>query len=163
MTALISAELMDATWQRVGASSGARVALMQKECARRQPALLEFVVATTSSLPADAMGLALYAFQVIFEAFRRSGAVLRKVGGANILRQWEASGRDIAGLRTTGERLESVMPAIECSEPNVLDYIAGALEYDEEDPIEFTDEEYWYTVHILLTATECLHRARKNR
>ncbi|HMM74503.1 MAG TPA: hypothetical protein PJ986_02265 [Gammaproteobacteria bacterium] len=163
MTALITAELMDATWQHVAGASAARIAVMQNQCNKHQPALLEFVVGATASLPEEAAGLAMYAYLVIFQAFMRSGAALRKVRETDILSQWEASGRSIAGLRTRGERTASAMLALECAEPNVLDYIAGALEYDEEDPIDLTDEEYWHIVHVLLTATECLHQARKRR
>jgi hypothetical protein len=80
------------------------------------------------------MGLALYAYVVIFQAFKRSGAVLRKIGDARILRQWEATGQHLAGPQATGGRLESLLPSIECSERMVLAYIGGALSHDQEDP-----------------------------
>lgn len=157
MTALISAELMEATWQHVGASSAARILALQKECGKHQQELSGFVIEYTAALSPEAIGLALYAYVVIFQAFRHNGAVLRKIRDARILRQWEVTGQVIAELRTTGKRLES-MPSVECSEPTVLAYIADALSEDQEDAVPLTDEEYWHIVRVLLTATECLHQ-----
>jgi hypothetical protein len=163
MPALVSAEVMDATWQQIGASSGARVLALQKECGKHQRELTGFVVGYTSTLSPEAMGLALYAYVVIFQAFRRSGAALRKIGDARILRQWEATGQHLAGPQATGGRLESLLPSIECSERIVLAYIAGALSHDQEDPVDLTNEEYWHIARVLITATECLHQAEKTR
>ena len=163
MSTLISAGLMEATWEQVGAASGTRVLAMQKECGTHQQELSGFVVAYTSTLSPGAIGLALYAYVVIFQAFKRSGVALRKIRDAKILRQWEATGQHLTGPRATGGRLESLMPSIECSERIVLAYIAGALAHDQEDPVDLTDDEYWHIVRVLLTATECLHQAQKTR
>jgi hypothetical protein len=163
MPALVSAEIMDATWQHIGASSGARVLAMQKECGKHQQELTGFVVLYTSTLSPEAIGLALYAYVVIFQAFKRSGATLRKIGDARILRQWEATGERLANAQASGGRLESLLPSIECSERVVLAYIAGALSQDQEDPVDLTDAEYWHIARVLVTATECLHQAQKTR
>ena len=163
MRAVVSAEVMQATSQQVGASSGARVFAMERAFGKHQYELSGFVVAYISHLSAEANGLALYAYIVICQAFKRSGAALRKVAGARIVRQWEATGQHLAGFQATGGRLESLLPSIACSERVVLAYIAGALSHDREDPVNLTSEEYWHSARVLITATECLHQASKTR
>ena len=74
MAALVSEVLMEATWQSVGGASPARVLRRQQACGEEQEELAGFVVGFTSKLRPDAMGLALYAYVVIAEAFRRCGA-----------------------------------------------------------------------------------------
>jgi hypothetical protein len=160
---LVSETMMEATWQRVAGATGAEAQRLQKATAKEQEELMDFVLAMSSELSEDALGLALYAHLVIAEAFRRSGGKFRKVTPAKILSAWESAKEMAAPLKEHG-RSAAERLAESTSEPAVLDYILGALDEDEGDePVYLTDDEFWHILCILKTVSDCLHGAKKIR
>src|SRR5438876_10112704 len=79
MEPLVDAQLMEKTWRAVGAMSDAEIRQRQGLCGKEQQELTGFVLAYTSELPPEALGLALYAHFVVIEAFSRIGARFRKL------------------------------------------------------------------------------------
>jgi len=161
MQSLVSEELMNATWQKVGASSGAQALELQKKCGREQEELAAFVVAFTSQLSPSAAGLALYAYIVVAEAFRQSGAKFRKVKPGRITRAWEETEGPITALMGAGRPDSQAIPE-SVAERAVLRYILDALSPDQDEPVELSDEEYWHILRVLMTVSNCLHGAHRS-
>src|SRR5438105_7891733 len=161
MQPLVSEELMEATWQKVGASSAAQALELQKRCGREQEELAAFVIAFTSKLSPSAAGLALYAYVVVAEAFRQSGARFRKVKPGKIMRAWEDTETLVTAFMAAGRPNAERIPE-SVAEPAVLRYILDALSLEQEDPVELSDEEYWHTLRVLMAVSDCLHGAHRS-
>jgi hypothetical protein len=135
---------------------------LQEACGKEQEELTGFVIGFTSELRPDAMGLALYAHVVIVEAFRQSGAKFRRVKPGKIMGIWEAAKELIASLRAHG-RSEVEQYADSMSAPAVFRYILGAMRPDQEDAGALSDDEFWHTICVLKTVSDCLHDAQIRR
>src|SRR5439155_25860999 len=115
--------LMEKTWRAVGAMSDAEIRQRQGLCGKEQQELTGFVLAYTSELPPEALGLALYAHFVVIEAFRRTGARFRKL-----------------------------KPTTIASEPAVMQYVIDALtEENEDDTVALTADDCWRIFQVLKT------------
>lgn len=160
---LVSTSLMEATWQRVGGSTGREAQRLQQATGKEQEELTGFVIGYSSRLGEDALGMVLYLYVVIAEAFRRSGAKFRKVTPAKILHAWDSAEKMAAALKQGG-RYEAEQHAESTAEPAVFRYVVEAMnEESNSEPVYLTDEEFWHILCILTTASECLHDATKNR
>lgn len=157
---VISETLMEETWRRVAISTGAQATRLQELCGREQEELTGFVIAFTSDLRPEAMGVALYAYIVISEAFRKSGITLRRIKPGRIMRSWEANEAFVEAIKAKGRSSLAESAAL-TDEPAVFDYIVGALTEEEEDSVSLDDEELWNLLRILKTAMDCLHGAQK--
>ena len=153
---------MEATWQALGAATSGQMVRLQQACGKEQEELAGFVIGFTSELRPDAMGLALYAYVVIAEAFRQCGAKFLRIKPGKIMRTWEAVSERFASVREHG-RFDVEQRANSVSEPAVFRYILGAMDPDQEDAVDLTDDEFWRTLCILQTVSECLHDAQKTR
>ena len=65
-------ELIDATWQDVGASTGEKVLRIQKSHKKAHPVLTMYVYKHFVGLREDAVGVGIYVYHVILEAFSRA-------------------------------------------------------------------------------------------
>ena len=158
---LVSATLMEQTWRAVGASSDAAVQRMQKQCGKDQEELTAFVLAFTSDLRPEALGLALYVHLVATEAFRRSGAKFRRLKAGPIEQTWKENFGFINDLKAAGHTCShfSLSPEL-TSEPSVVQYVIDALtEQDNDDPVVLSDAEFWHILQILKTVADCMHDA----
>jgi hypothetical protein len=162
MAALVSEELMEQTWRRMGGISRAEALRLQKACGKEQEELTGFVIGYTASLSPEAVGLALYAHVVIAEAFRRTGAKFRTIKPGKIMRTWAQAKELVASLEPLG-RPPADQHAQATSEPAVFRYILGAMDPDQEAPVELTDDEFWHMLCVLKTVSDCLHDAKKDR
>jgi hypothetical protein len=153
---------MDETWQKVGALSSVQILRLQQTCRKEQEELTGFVIGLASELRPDAMGLVLYAYVVITEAFRKSGTKFRAIKPGTIMRTWEATKTLIASLKEHS-RLNVEQYAESVSEPAVFRYTLGAMSPDQEDAVELTDDEFWQILCILQTVSDCLHDSQKSR
>ncbi len=162
MIAVVSESLMEETWQRVARSSDTQMRQLQKLCGKEQEELTGFMVAFSSDLPEEVMGLALYLHAVVSDAFRHAGVKFRRIKPARIMRTWEIATELVADLEPHG-RPCPLSIASATSEPAVFRYILEALETDPEDHVELSDKEYWHVVAVLLTVMTCLHDAVKTR
>ncbi|MBA3345013.1 MAG: hypothetical protein H0T44_06880 [Gemmatimonadales bacterium] len=89
MTAIVSAELVEQAWRRIGALDASEALKLQNRSGKFQPELVGFVLGFTSKISPEAMGIALYAMLALFEMFQRApGTTFRKVKDATIMRLW---------------------------------------------------------------------------
>jgi hypothetical protein len=133
----------------------------QKLCGKEQPELTAFVLAFTSDLSPEAIGLALYAHVVVTEAFRRTKTPFRKIKAGKIERTWKDNFGFINELKQAGHtRKPFQIDASLSSEPGALQYVVEALtEPDEEDPVELDEHEFWHILQLLKTIVDCMHDA----
>ena len=162
MEPLVDAQLMEETWRAVGAMSDAEIRTRQGLCGKEQQELTGFVLAYTSDLPSEALGLALYAHFVVVEAFRRSGARFRKLKPARIENTWKDNFGFVNDLKAAGHSRAPFQLKTElASEPAVMQYVIDALtEENEDDPVALTDEDFWRILQVLKTVADCMHFAR---
>jgi hypothetical protein len=163
MEPLVDAQLMEATWRAVGAMSDAEIRRRQGLCGKEQEELTAFVLAFTSELPSDALGLALYAHLVVIEAFRRSGARFRKLKPTRIENTWKDNFGFINDLKAGGSsRAPFQLKPELVSEPAVMQYVIDALtEENEDDPVTISDGDFWRILQVLKTVADCMHSARR--
>jgi len=163
MEPLVSAALMDATWQSVSGATPDEIRRMQQQCGKDQEELTGFVIGFTADFGAEALGLVLYVHLVVAQAFRRSGAKFRQVKPGAIMRTWKENMDVVNELKAAGHRRTPfAFPTNLTSEPAVLQYIVDALtEADESDIIAMTDDEFWRALQVLKTCCDCMHNAVK--
>jgi hypothetical protein len=151
---LISAELMERTWLRVGAQRPEQIPRMQKVHAKAQKPLAAFVYSMEPDLDEDVAGVLFYVFHVVLEAFRQAEPRPKRVSRRRVEEQLSAI--EFTGLppSPTGEDFET-------SEPHVLRYVTEALS-EEDDPL-LTLEEFHSCLETLWVAIECLHAACRRR
>lgn len=161
MASLVSSAVMDETWRMVGGSSTARIRRMQKQCGKDQEELTAFVLAFTSDLRPEAVGLALYVHLVVAQAFRRCQVKFRKIKQETIERIWKDNFAFINDLKSAGYSFSHFsLPAHLASEPTVLQYVIDALtEEDDVDPVTLTETEFWQILQVLKTFADCMHDA----
>ncbi len=163
MAPLVSAQVMEETWRAVGAMSDAEIRRKQGLCGKEQEELTGFVLAFTSELPSEALGLALYAHFVVIEAFRRSGARFRKLKPTKIENTWRDNFGFINDLKAAGHTYAPFQLKPELApEPAVMQYVIDALtEENEDDPVSLSDDDFWRILQVLKTVADCMHFARR--
>ena len=160
MTAYVQPDLVQATWQRVGALSPAAVLQLQNGAGKLQPEIVGFVIGFTAELRPDAVGLALYVMLVVLEMFRVAPVrKVVKVRDSTISRHWHANRQLLQALRDTGGTIVALPEAIPATvERNVLRYVVEALtEGDPEGGLTLSDDEAWHLAAVLKTAVDALH------
>jgi hypothetical protein len=160
---VVSSVLMEQTWMSVGAASVAEFRRMQEQSRRAQEQLTAFVIAGTDAVCDDAMGLALYVYGVVLQAFIRSGSKLERVKPGAIDRAWADNAAFVAVLQAAGNtRAGFPVADLGVSEPAVLQYIVAAFtEINPADPLEFSDADFWQILRVVKTAADCLHGAAR--
>ena len=162
MSALVSPQLMEETWHAAAVMPPNAALHRQELCGKEQPELTGFVIGFTSELPPDAVGLALYAYVVVMEAFRRTETRFRKIHPGKIERAWKDNFAFLNDLKHAGHtRLPFRLEADRSSEPAVLQYVIDALtEQDDEDPVDLAELDFWHILQVLKTVADCMHDAR---
>lgn len=159
----MSAQLVEETWRAVGAMSDGEIRRRQALCGKEQQELTGFVLAFTSELPPEALGLALYVHLVVIEAFRSSGAQFRKLKPTRIEAKWRDNFGFVNDLKAAGHTCAPFRLGPElASEPAVMQYVIDALtEESEDDPVSLEEEDFWRVVQVMKTVADCMHSARK--
>jgi hypothetical protein len=165
MSSLISPELMDETWRSVAVMSSKDIRRRQELCGKEQQELTAFVLAFTSDLSPEAIGLALYVRLVVIEAFRRTRTPFRKIKAGKIERTWKDNFGFINDLKQAGCKREPFqLDASAYSEPAALQYVIDALtEPDDNDPVDLDEHEFWHILQVLKTVIDCMHAAPRTR
>ncbi|MGQ0752674.1 MAG: hypothetical protein ACT4PS_19305 [Betaproteobacteria bacterium] len=156
---------MEETWKSVAVMSDAELRRKQGLCGKEQQELTGFVLAFTSDVSPEALGLVLYAHLVVIEAFRRSGAEFRNLKANRVEDTWKGNFAFINDLKAAGHRRApfQLSPKLS-SEPFVMQYVIDALtEQDESDPVALTDDDFWRIMQVLKTVADCMHFARKTK
>jgi hypothetical protein len=155
----IPAEVVEATWRKIGAFAPAEMSALQSRSGQFQPELTGFVIGFTSDLRPDALGLALYAMVVVYEMFRVHHVKVGKARERVVIRQWEVAQDLTTRLREQGVKRDKLLHAdIDTSEPLAMRYVIEAFtEQASEDPIDIRDDEFWHMVAVLKTVIETLH------
>ena len=159
----MSAELVEETWRSVGAMSDNEIRRKQALCGKEQEELTGFVLAFTSEVAPEALGLVLYVHLVVIEAFRRTGAQFRKLKPTRIQGTWRDNFGFINDLKAAGYTRApfQLAPGL-TSEPAVMQYVVDALtEESDDDPVDLSEDDFWRILQVLKTVTDCMHFARK--
>ncbi len=162
---LVDGQLMEETWRAVGTMPDAEIRRRQGLCGKEQEELTGFVLAYTSDLPPQALGVALYAHFVVIEAFRRSRAQFRKLKPTRIENTWKDNFGFINDLKAAGySRAPFQLKSELASEPAVMQYVIDALTEDNEnDPVNLSDDDFWRILQVLKTVADCMHSAQRTR
>jgi len=162
---LVDGQLMEETWRAVGAMPDAEIRRRQGLCGKEQEELTGFVLAYTSDLPPEALGVALYTHFVVIEAFRRSRAQFRKLKPTRIENTWKDNFGFINELKAAGySRAPFELKSELASEPAVVQYVIDALTEDnEDDPVNLSDDDFWRILQVLKTVADCMHSAQRTR
>ena len=162
MPALISPELMEQTWRSVAEMPSQELRRRQDLCGEEQEHLSSFVLAFTSDLSPDAIGIALYVHLVVVEAFRRTKALFREIKPGTIERAWKDNFGFVNDLKQAGYgRQPFQLDPRQYSEPAALQYVVDALtETDEDDPVDLEDNDFWQVLQVLKTVVDCMHNAQ---
>jgi hypothetical protein len=160
MAQLVSSGLIEDVWRTIGASSSATIRKLQKQCGKEQEELTGFLLAFTSDLRPEALGLALYIHLVVVQAFRQSGGKFRRIRPGRIERTWQANCAFIDDLKVRGHtRSPFCLEPDLTKEPAVMQYVVDALCEEDEEPVELSTEEFWHILRVLKTVADCLHDA----
>lgn len=162
MTALISPELMEATWTAVAQMEPHDLQRLQKLCGDDQEELTAFALAYLTERSPDAAGVGLYTHVVLMEAFRRTQSRFRKIGPEDVVRKWEDNTAFVDALAEAryGRQPLRVDPDRH-AEPAALQYVFDALtEEDEDDPVDIDEDDFCHVVGVLKTVIDCMHDAQ---
>lgn len=164
MPTLVNVQLMDQTWRTTAAQPQHAAQQQQERCIREQPALASFVIDFTRELAPDVLGLALYIYVVVMEAFRQTNTRFRRITPEEIGCAWDNSLAFVDGLRRAGHTGDSFKPELErCPEPVVFLFVLHTLTEDNEDePIDVEELDFWHIVQVLNTVSDCMHDAALN-
>jgi len=143
----VSHELMEATWQQVGAQPLKATARMQKRHQKAHKVLTRFAYDNLFVMREDAAGVGIYVFHVILEAFSRGAPRPGKIRPPAIERARALSDDELA------------RESRRC-EPHVAQYLEDALSNSEQDEeVLLTPQEWAECARVLRAALLCLHRA----
>lgn len=150
--ALISSELMERTWQRVGSLDGRKILRLQKAHRKSQNALILFVYRALPDFREEAGGVLIYVFHVVLEAFQHAQPRPKRIG----IREIEERLAHLESAFQSGSAA-----TFQTSEPHAYRYVLEAL--TEADDVELTPEEIDSFQRSLWVAIECLHSACRLR
>jgi len=165
MTPIVSPELAEQAWQRIGRLDAPGVVKLQKRSGKFQPELVGFVLGFTHDLSPEAMGIALCAMLVIFEMFQRAAPKgFTKINERAILRLWQES-RRIRDALLASEFDSALMNdlVIGSSEPTAVRYVVEALVDAQEESGVLPPGEVAQVLAIHRTVIEALHAAARQQ
>jgi len=165
MSAIVSPELVEQAWQRVGALDAPEVLKLQNRSGGFQPELVGFVLGFTSKMSPQGMGIALYAMLVLFEMFQRVPATtFSKVKDKTIMKLWRANAELTSALLANDFDLDLMREFVaESAEPAALRYVVEALADVQEESAELPPKEVAEILAIHKTVIDSLHAVAKGR
>lgn len=161
MTAIVSPEIIERAWRRIGALPASDVLKLQNRSGKFQPELVGFVLGFTHDVSREGMGIALYAMFVVFEMFQRvPGIRYGKVKDAAIMRRWIANRRLSAELLRCDFHREMMAEFVGSSaEPPALQYVAEALIDAQDESGDLPPDEIAHILAMHKTMIDALHDA----
>jgi hypothetical protein len=161
MTAIVSSELAEQAWQRIGALDDAEVVKLQRRSGKFQQELVGFVLGFTSKMSPESMGIALYAMLVLFEMFQRApNTTYRKVDERTIMRLWQTNDALCAELLASEFDRDLMAGFVSrSSEPAALQYVVDALVDVQEEVGDLPPEEVAHVLAIHKTIIDAFHSA----
>jgi hypothetical protein len=159
MTAIVTPEIAEQAWRRVGRLDHREVVKLQKRSGKFQPELVGFVLGFIDDLSPEGMGIALYAMLVIFEMFQRAAPTgFTKVNERAILQLWQES-RRIGDALLASEFDSGLMSefVIGSPEPTAIRYVVEALVDAQEESGNLPAEEVAQVLAIHRTVIHSLH------
>ena len=165
MTPIVSEELVEQAWRRVGALEPSEVLTLQNRSGRFQPELVGFVLGFTSRMSPESVGIALYEMLVLFEMFQRVPATsFGKIKDRAIMKLWR-SNRQLSAELLVHEFDRDLMTEFvaRSSEPAALQYVIEALVEVQEESGDLPPEEVADILAIHKTVIDALHSAATRR
>jgi hypothetical protein len=161
---VVSEDIVENTWRRVAAMRPNEAVRALDRVARQQPALLAYVMATTSDEREEVQELAIYLYHVIWQMFETMAAPGRigKIRIERVEHHRDRIEKLLDGLAVAHQRIAERIAAVEsASQPHVLRYIADALyEYEEEeDSLQLDEQESGLVFLTLKTVVDVLDEA----
>ena len=165
MTPIVTPELAEQAWERIGGLDALDVVKLQKRSGKFQPELVGFVLGFTHDLSPEGMGVALYAMLVIFEMFQRAAPTgFTKINERAILRLWQESRRIGDGLLASEFDSALVDDFVSSSpEPSAVRYVVEALVDAQEESGDLPPEEVAQVLAIHRTVIHALHAAARQQ
>lgn len=163
MTPIVTPELAEQAWQRIGRLDHLAVVKLQQRSGKFQPELVGFVLAFTRDLSPEGMGIALYAMLVIFEMFQRAAPTgFTKINERAILRLWQES-RHIGDALLASEFDAALMHDFVngSAEPVAVRYVVEALVDAQEESGDLPPEDVAQVLAIHRTVIDALHGAAR--
>jgi hypothetical protein len=160
---MISEEIVDTTWRRVASLDPGAARGLAEKTARRQPALLAYVLASTADERREVQELTIYLYYVVQEMFDCS--MLKRVPEVRIARvEYHAERNEAMLSRLEGAHPDFVQRAAEVQaarQPFVMRYVVEALVegLDDDPSMELTDEESGLVFLTLKTVVDALDEA----
>jgi len=150
----VSKDLIESTWQSVGASSGPEILRAQKKHRNSQDALSKFVYEDFLALREDAAGVGLFVFHVVVESFSRTQRRPKRVKWSQIK---AASADQTTCLEFNPQQV------CDSPEPYVMRYVCEALYEPEPDDVVLSENEREHLYCILEVVVFCLHSACRRK
>lgn len=141
---MISEELVEATWRESASFSQAAVRREFDRIAKRQPALLAFVLAESESLSRDGVELANYLFFVVARMFYATAPKIRRISIRAIQKCADEVETRMTSLVGAHDRfLERAAIAVSSSQPHVFRYVIETLmeQPNADDPLQLTEDD----------------------
>jgi hypothetical protein len=141
---MISEELVEATWRESASFSQAAIRRGFDRIAKRQPALLAFVLAESESLSRDGVELANYLFFVVARMFYTAAPRIRRISIRAIQKCADEVETRMTSLVGAHDRfLERAAIAVSSSQPHVFRYVIETLmeQPNADDPLQLTEDD----------------------
>lgn len=165
MTPIVTPELAEQAWQRIGRLDHRDVVKLQKRSGKFQPELVGFVLGFTHDLSPEGMGIALYAMLVIFEMFQRAVPTgFTKINDRAVLKLWQEN-RRIGDTLLASEFDAALMHDFVngSPEPAAVRYVVEALVDAQEESGDLPPEDVAHVLAIHRTVIDALHGAARQQ
>lgn len=154
---MIPEEVVGASWREAASLSPAAARLEMKRLAKRQPALLAFVLAESETLTRDGAELANYLFFVIARMFYAAEPRIRRISIATITRcvgEVEASVASLEGAHC--RFLQRAAKIVSSTQPYVFRYVVEALMEPGDESVSLPEDDKGAIFLILAAVIKAL-------
>ena len=139
---MIPEEVVEATWREAASLSDTAARFEMKGLAKRQPALLTFVLAESETLTRDGAELANYLFFVVARMFHDAEPRIRRISMATITHCVDDVEASVASLEGAHSRfLERAARVVSSTQPHVFRYLVETLMDPGDDSLSLTEDD----------------------
>jgi hypothetical protein len=158
----ISEEIVEAAWQEAATMEPHDAQSAMHEAARRQPALLTYVMATTAETREEVQELGVYFFYTIFKMFEAAAETdLEEISIESVERHADRNDALLERLEVAHDRFFERVSEVETSrQPFVYRYLVEALfEEEEDESVVLAEEETGLLFLTLKTVVDAMDEA----
>lgn len=161
----IPEDIVENTWREVASLDSGDAWRAMEKVAKRQPALLAYVMAETHEWERDAQEFGVYLFFVVLRMFERLPSHhLKRVSIEQVERRSAENTSMLERLATAEEHLLERAAEMQVeSQPHVLRYLTEAILERRDPEIRLTEDEEGLLFLLLKTVVDVLDRACKKQ